>query len=81
MVHRDLKPTNIMLGKSGAKVLDFGLAKIEQRITDQQETVTMTAEGTILGGGRLRAALGVHSLEKVFERAPWVFFELRNADL
>src|SRR5437868_10382334 len=27
MVHRDLKPGNIMLTKSGAKLMDFGLAK------------------------------------------------------
>src|ERR1700756_4381082 len=27
ITHRDLKPGNIMLTKSGAKVLDFGLAK------------------------------------------------------
>ena len=29
IVHRDLKPGNILLTKSGVKVLDFGLAKIE----------------------------------------------------
>ena len=28
VVHRDLKPGNIMLTKSGAKLLDFGLAKM-----------------------------------------------------
>jgi eukaryotic-like serine/threonine-protein kinase len=35
IVHRDLKPGNIMIAKSGVKVLDFGLAK-----SGKDETVT-----------------------------------------
>jgi serine/threonine protein kinase len=31
IVHRDLKPGNVMLTKSGVKLLDFGLAKIFER--------------------------------------------------
>lgn len=55
IVHRDLKPGNIMLTKSGVKVLDFGLAKVmqdkapvgvSQLATEQRE---ITKEGTILG--------------------------------
>src|SRR5881275_1923346 len=42
IVHRDLKPGNVMIGKSGVKVLDFGLAR-----SGQDETVTAT--GMIMG--------------------------------
>jgi eukaryotic-like serine/threonine-protein kinase len=50
VVHRDLKPGNIMLTKDGAKLLDFGLAKLQNQPADD-ETVTkaLTAQGTILG--------------------------------
>ena len=33
ITHRDLKPGNIMLTKSGTKLLDFGLAKLKQDAT------------------------------------------------
>ena len=42
IVHRDLKPGNIMIGKTGVKVLDFGLASLEG---DQ----TLTAERMVMG--------------------------------
>ena len=42
IIHRDLKPGNVMLTRSGAKVLDFGLATLEG---DQ----TLTAERMVMG--------------------------------
>ena len=54
IVHRDLKPGNVMLTKSGAKLLDFGLAKPGVQIAGSGITqlVTegpLTAAGTLLG--------------------------------
>jgi len=55
VIHRDLKPGNTMLTKTGAKLLDFGLAKVRAAeamagVTAlPSETAPLTAEGTILG--------------------------------
>ena len=54
VVHRDLKPGNIMLTKSGAKLLDFGLAKPAAAAwsgpaPDLTQRKTLTEEGTIIG--------------------------------
>ena len=47
VVHRDLKPGNIMLTSTGAKVLDFGLAK-PATVLGAAATLTATAKGSPL---------------------------------
>ncbi|MCI0606303.1 protein kinase [bacterium] len=56
IVHRDLKPGNIILTKSGAKLLDFGLAKLRSESKSRPDVSTLptehrdlTQEGMVLG--------------------------------
>ena len=56
IVHRDLKPGNVMLTKSGTKLLDFGLAKLKPHgatggvpSASTSQDATLTPQGTVLG--------------------------------
>jgi serine/threonine protein kinase/Tol biopolymer transport system component len=57
ITHRDLKPGNIMLTKSGTKLLDFGLAKLKQEVAPASVPLSelptakdpLTAHGSIVG--------------------------------
>ncbi|HET9940608.1 MAG TPA: serine/threonine-protein kinase, partial [Candidatus Eisenbacteria bacterium] len=57
IIHRDLKPGNVMLARSGAKLLDFGLARsgggpvaqTTSGINSPTMSRPLTTEGTIIG--------------------------------
>src|SRR5512135_2091622 len=59
IIHRDLKPGNVMLTKSGVKLLDFGLAKmaaaekpssdLSSLPTQAEASQPLTEKGTIMG--------------------------------
>lgn len=47
IVHRDLKPGNVMITKSGAKLLDFGLARVLE--TESSLSAPLTADDAMIG--------------------------------
>jgi serine/threonine protein kinase len=62
LIHRDLNPTNIMLTATGAKLLDFGLAKIN---TNALLAATATTQTELSAAGMLMGTLAYMSPEQL----------------
>jgi serine/threonine protein kinase len=68
IVHRDLKPGNVMLTKSGTKLLDFGLAR-----STQAPTRDVTKTGMILGTLRYMSPEQLSGAEADTRTDVWAF--------
>jgi serine/threonine protein kinase len=58
IIHRDLKPGNVMLTRTGSKLLDFGLAKVGGGSdSDSSESPTETADPSLTDPGTVMGTL------------------------
>jgi len=80
IVHRDLKPGNVMLTKSGGKLLDFGLAKsTAPAVTGGKLSMlpttppNLTAQGAILGTFQYMAPEQIEGREADARTDIWAF--------
>jgi serine/threonine protein kinase/Tol biopolymer transport system component len=81
VIHRDLKPGNVMLTKSGAKLLDFGLARKAKPVLSSEDELSglatqakpLTGKGTLLGTVQYMAPEQIEGREADARTDLWAF--------
>lgn len=75
VIHRDVKPQNIMLTRDGVKVLDFGLAKSHAKPGPTETTLTaaLTTEATVMGTPQYMAPEQFDGTESDARSDIWAF--------
>jgi NIMA (never in mitosis gene a)-related kinase 1/4/5 len=82
IIHRDIKPKNILIHQDGIKISDFGVAKIINNHNADQETTTFSGTIQFMSPQILRQekytfqtdvwSLGITIYYMLFLRVPWV---------